>query len=194
MMTWSDFCHNFIEITGKKASSKAIWLKPNLNRLPLPIQRFDEPLFPLSKSIVEATSESIDVYIFDLASYLVTGASGIVALERAIAYTKEQAITILHGPFSGCGYSNLTDIVSLNVDAFTVTSASDLNYYLTHPPYTAFLWGDTIVEEGGVMNTQSLILYHDKEVIQKLEVVDTESLLIDLTDNYIQSIKLNLNN
>lgn len=189
-MSWSEFCTQFAENTFNKHSKFALRLIPNLDRLPLPIQRFDEPLFPFSKEIIQATNSYIGVYIFDLSAYVKTGASGIVALERSIAYANSHAITILHGPFIGRDFGSVTDVIGLNVDSFTVTNLEDALYYVSNPPYTCFLWSSNALSDsdGGCVDNENLRLYQNGEEIQELKVLNTESLLTDLTESYAENI------
>lgn len=187
-MTWDKFYRS----THNIHKTYAIWLKPSLSRLPLPIQRYDEPFFPLSKSIIQATQPYVGMYIFDLASYLAIGAAGIVALERAITYAKQDGITILHGSFTGKAYSILADEGSLTVDGLTVTSLNDLAYYTSHPPYGAFLFANDDdkpnINRGGILTESSLTLYHPDEQPIDMKVITSDSLLTDLTDTYAESI------
>jgi hypothetical protein len=189
MMTWDKFCQSVSKNIEKRPSPKAIWLKPSLDRIPLPIQRFDEPFLPLSKAIVKATKDYVAIYIFDLASYISIGAAGIVALERAIAYTNQEAVTVLHGPFSGKNYGVLGEDISLNVDALTVTSHEDLNYYTTNPPYGAFLFNGSHVKKGGTMNNNTLTLCYPEQADIIIDLIDTDIILQDLTETYIDAIK-----
>ena len=189
MMTWTNFYQGVTETLETRPSSKAIWLKPSLGRLPLPIQRFDEPFLPLSKAIIKATKDRVAVYIFDLASYLSTGAAGIVALERAIAYANQDAITILHGPFTGKCYRVLGDDASLKIDGLTVTTREDLHYYMENPPYGAFLYKGSHPKEGGVMDS-SLTIYASDQPVIVIDLIDTDVILQqDLSETYIDTIK-----
>jgi hypothetical protein len=189
MMSWTNFYQSVNQKIESCASSKAIWLQPSLDRIPLPIQRFDEPFLPLSKAIIKATQDKVAIYIFDFASYLSIGAAGAVALERAIAYANYNAITILHGPFSGNHYGILGDEISFNVKALTVTSHEDLDYYTTHPPYAAFLYMGSRVKKGGIMRNHKLVLSNPKYTDIGIDVFDTNTLLHDLSDTYIDSIR-----
>jgi len=189
-MTWSNFYQQVADKIESRQSSKAIWLKPTLDCLPLPIQRFDEPFLPLSKSIIKATNNSVSVYIFDLASYLAIGAAGIVALERAIAYANQDAITILHGPFFGKQYKVLTEDQGLNVNSLTVATDEDLTYYIDNSPYSAFLYNGTLLKDGGVMSDNTLTLFSTNYANISIEIIDTNFLLQNnLSDTYIETVK-----
>lgn len=189
MMTWSNFYQTVSNKLENYQSAQAIWIRPSLNRLPLPIQRFDEPFFPLSRSIIQATRDYVSVYIFDLAHFLATGAAGMVALERSIAYAKEDALTILHGPFVGSDYAVLADDISLALDGLTVTTRTDLQYYVTHLPFGAFLINGENIKNGGIFTSKHLVLYHDSKPDIIYNVITTDDLLQDLTESYIESIQ-----
>ena len=189
-MSWNKFYKSVNDLSARRRT--AIWLKPSLHRLPLPIQRHDEPFFPLSKAIVQATTSKAGLFIFDFASYLATGAAGIVALERSIAYAKDKGLSILHGPFSGTHYIVLADEISFTIDAITVTLQTDLAFYLKNPPFAPFLYDDVTVELGGIMSDKSLRLYKPDKPMIDIPIIDSHDLLSDLTDTYLQSIKQQL--
>lgn len=182
--------HELYKRVSDKGGKDAIFLQPTLTGLPLPLQRYDEPFLPYSRDIIQATKHQVNIYIFDLASYFRTGAAGIVALERAIAYVRNEAVTILHGPFVGTQYECLGGDASLQVDALTVLFKRDLDYYLDHPPYSAFLWtqNQETVANGGVLTSNQLKLYYDSEELS-LNLITNDLLLADKTDNYIDTIR-----
>lgn len=117
----------------------ALLLAPRLVRLPLVIQRYDDPFLPYGKAIINATRDLVCAYVFDLAAYLSIGAAGVVALERTLAYASNEAVTIVHGPFAGTGYAALLDESSLNADAVTLIQQEDAAAYLQRPDRTAFV-------------------------------------------------------
>lgn len=102
--------------------NRAMMLSPILGRMPLPIQRHDDPFLPWGKAIIDATRDLVVAYTFDLAAYLAIGAAGAIALERTIAYANGdgKTATILHGPFVGDGYAQTA--LAFGVDAVTCVS------------------------------------------------------------------------
>jgi len=130
--------------------------------------------------------------MFDLASYLATGAAGIVALERSIAFVKGRGLSILHGPFSGTNYTILADDISFTIDALTVTLQSDLAFYLQNPPFVPFLCADVVLEVGGTINRKSLMLYASDKPTIDVPIVESNELMVDLTDTYLESIQRQL--
>lgn len=190
MMTWNNF-YDRVEALGQN-KHKAIWLSPKLDFIPLPIQRYDEPFLPLGKSIIQATLDDAGLYIFDFPSYLATGAAGIVALERTIAYVRDKAITILHGPFTGKHYSVLADVISFRIDSLTVTLQDDMQYYLESPPYSTFWWNGEITDRGGVINQEHLVLLKDDASRLTIPIIHSNELLTDLSDTFVDTLKRNL--
>lgn len=147
---WTDFVQQLIDIQKRHQTDVALMLNPRVDRMPLPIQWYDDPFFPFGKEIIQATHQSVCAYVFDLASYLAPGAAGAVALERTIAYVSGRVPTILHAPFTGAGYSAMADKTAFAVDALTITSESHLSTYLDNPPYAAF-----VVKEQSVLLTDT---------------------------------------
>jgi orotidine-5'-phosphate decarboxylase len=70
----------------KNNSWLCVGLDPVPNRLPLPALRWDEPVLPFNKAIIDATKDLVCAYKPNLGFYLQWGAAGIIALERTIAY------------------------------------------------------------------------------------------------------------
>ena len=112
-------------------------LAPRLDRLPFHIQRYDDPVLPLCREIIDASSHAVAGYWLDMAAFLATGAAGIRALERTLAYIPHGHIRILHGPFVGAGYADMAAPHIFDLDAITVTEAADEQFYRQHFPYTA---------------------------------------------------------
>lgn len=133
------FITRLADIQAAKESDKALLLQPALNRLPLPIQRFDEPLLPFGKAVIDATNDLVCAYVFDLAAYLTMGAAGAIALERTIDYAGGDAITILHGPFATPGYAKLMEEESFGVDAVTLVDTQLMGAFSHRPDRSAFV-------------------------------------------------------
>jgi hypothetical protein len=187
MMTWTNFYNRVAELDDVRR--KALMLKPDLNSLPLPIQRYDDPFLPLGKEVVRATESNVGIYIFDMASYFATGAAGIVALERTIAYARNRSLTILHGPFTGKHYGTLTNLA---VDAFTVSTEQDHAYYLQNSPYTPFLWNAEAPRIGGGMNESMITVSDDQKEQFTMPIYDLGDVMTDFTDTFADSLKAHL--
>jgi len=135
----SSFVEKLATVQATTRSSIGLLLSPRLNRMPLPIRRYDEPFLPYGKAIINATRDLVCAYVFDLAAYLAIGAAGGVALERTIAYAGHDSITILHGPFVGAGYAQVLYETAFGVDAVTLADGQYLDIYLERPDRCAFV-------------------------------------------------------
>jgi orotidine-5'-phosphate decarboxylase len=73
-----------------------IGLDPQPGRLPLEaVSRWDEPVLPFNRRIIEATVDLVCAYKPNLGFYLQWGAAGVVALERTIAAIPDHIPVIL---------------------------------------------------------------------------------------------------
>ena len=140
-MAWPDFLSK-LEGLHRERGDIALYLNPRPFLLPHPIQRYDDPYLPFGKAVIQATRPYVCAYVFDFAAYLGMVAAGAVALERTVAYAAQDSVTILHGPFTGTGYSAAMDSTGFDVDALTLTQDSDMAHYLNNPPYAAFVMGE----------------------------------------------------
>lgn len=136
----------FTAIQKERNSDLILLLSPRLSRLPLPIQRYDDPFLPFGRAIIQATQDIVCGYMFDLAAYLALGAAGIIALERTLPYVDSNSIRILHGPFSGQDYVAAAFEGNFDLDAVTLVSENDLPAYTSEPWRGAFVvkYGNTI--------------------------------------------------
>src|SRR5947209_6149519 len=110
---------------GRNGSTLAIGLAPSIKTLPFSLQRYDEPLLPFGKAVIDTTSDLLCAYVFHLAAYLALGAAGAVALERTVAYVPSGVVKILHGPFATGDYAQAAFEDAFGVDAVTLTSTVD---------------------------------------------------------------------
>jgi orotidine-5'-phosphate decarboxylase len=101
-----------------------IGLDPQPDRLPLPAKRWDEPLLPFNRAIIDATADLVCAYKPNLGFYLQWGAAGIIALERTIAYIPDYLPVILDGKIGDIGHTQSAWAMGLfdqwEVDAVTV--------------------------------------------------------------------------
>lgn len=123
-------------------TDRALLIIPRLTRMPLPMQRYDDPFLPFSKAVIDAAHGLVCALVFDFAAYMAPGAAGAVALERAIAYAGSELPTILHGPFASPDYAAMAGEQALNVDAVTITAPQLLPAYLERSPGMAFVLND----------------------------------------------------
>jgi hypothetical protein len=135
----TDFVSRLTAIHAARPKSLALLLAPRLDRLPLPIQVYDDPFLPYGKAIINATRDVVSVYLFDLAAYLAVGAAGAVALERTIHYVRGDAMTVLHGPFALPSYAAMLDEQAFGADAATVTDTQFIDAYLVREDKGVFV-------------------------------------------------------
>lgn len=133
-MQWKDFV---VQLESAPEPYRILRLNPRLDRLPLPIQRYDDPLLPFGKAVCDHTNDLVAAYWLDLSTYLALGAAGARALERTIRYINNYRPTILHGPFCTEDYSAMADATGFGVAALTVSDSTLMHHYLLNPPYSA---------------------------------------------------------
>jgi orotidine-5'-phosphate decarboxylase len=101
-----------------------IGLDPQPEKLPLPSQKWDEPLLPFNKAIIEATADLVCAYKPNLGFYWQWGAAGIIALERTIAFIPDHIPIILDCKTGDIGHTQAAWAKGLfdlwGVDAITV--------------------------------------------------------------------------
>ncbi len=196
MHNWTDFVERLQFLQEQNQTRLALLLNPQFEQLPLPITRHDDPFFPFSRAVVDTTKDLVCAYVFDLASYMAMGAAGVVALERAIRYARADAPTILHGAFSGQGYSRMADATGFGVDAITIARRQDLTFYLENPPHAAFFadYADIPAEvttRGGVYYIQQkrMQLHHGTGEVIHMVVTDDDLLTVGKLDDYAEQIR-----
>jgi orotidine-5'-phosphate decarboxylase len=67
--------------------------------------KYDDPVLPFLKAIVDTTADLVCAYKPNLGFYLTLGAPGIIALERIIAYIPDNVPVILDGKFNDIGHT-----------------------------------------------------------------------------------------
>ena len=101
-----------------------VGLDPQPEQLPVPALKWDEPVLPFNKAIIEATADLVCAYKPNLGFYLQWGAAGIIALERTIAFIPKQIPVILDCKAGDIGHTQAAWAVGLldywGVDAVTV--------------------------------------------------------------------------
>ncbi|MCA9914947.1 MAG: hypothetical protein KC496_16450 [Anaerolineae bacterium] len=196
MASWNELIERFKNLQTKNRSKVALLLNPKFEHLPLPITRHDDPFYPFSREVVDATRDLVCAYVFDLASYMAMGAAGVVALERSIRYAGIDTPVILHGAFSGRGYSPMADATGFGVDAITVGLIQDVSFYLENPPYGAFFADYAGLETevpvaGGIYRIRrGLIELRDPSgEILHLQVTRDDLLTVGKLDDYAEKIR-----
>jgi orotidine-5'-phosphate decarboxylase len=102
-----------------------IGLDPQPDKLPLEaVSRWDEPVLPFNKAIIEATADLVCAYKPNLGFYLQWGAAGVIALERTIAFIPDHIPIVLDCKTGDIGHTQGAWAAGLfeqwQVDAVTV--------------------------------------------------------------------------
>ncbi len=119
--------HYLEKLSGAQERNQSwlcVGLDPDPARLPLPAEKWDEPLLPFNKAIIEATADLVCAYKPNLGFYLQWGAAGVIALERTIAYIPDHIPVILDCKTGDIGHTQGAWAAGLfdfwRVDAVTV--------------------------------------------------------------------------
>ncbi len=81
-------------------------LDPQPELLPVEaIHKWDEPLLPFNRAIIDATADLVCAYKPNLGFYLQWGAAGVIALERTIAYIPDDIPIILDAKIGDIGHT-----------------------------------------------------------------------------------------
>lgn len=119
-----DYLHKLKAAQEKSNSWLCVGLDPQPDKLPLPAMKWDEPLLPFNKAIIEATVDLVCAYKPNLGFYLQWGAAGIIALERTIAYIPDHIPVIVDCKTGDIGHTQAAWAAGLfdqwGVDAVTV--------------------------------------------------------------------------
>ncbi|MCL4805531.1 MAG: orotidine-5'-phosphate decarboxylase [Anaerolineae bacterium] len=89
----------------KNNSWLCIGLDPQPGLLPLEAQRWDEPVLPFNRRIIEATADLVCAYKPNLGFYMQWGAAGVIALERTIAAIPDDIPIILDAKIGDIGHT-----------------------------------------------------------------------------------------
>jgi len=72
-------------------------------KMPLPLQKMDDPVLPFAREIIDATKDLVCAFKPNLGFFLAEGAAGIIALERLIRYIPPDIPVILDAKFGDIG-------------------------------------------------------------------------------------------
>jgi orotidine-5'-phosphate decarboxylase len=111
-------------IQDKNNSWLCIGLDPSLERLRVDFRKWDEPILPYNRAIIDATADLVCAYKPNLGFYLQWGAAGIIALERTIAYIPRHIPVVVDCKTGDIGHTQAAWASGLfdewQVDAVTV--------------------------------------------------------------------------
>ncbi|MDX1413469.1 MAG: orotidine-5'-phosphate decarboxylase [Candidatus Promineifilaceae bacterium] len=101
-----------------------VGLDPDPQMLRVDVLKWDEPVLPFNKAIIDATVDVVCAYKPNLGFYLQWGAAGIIALERTLAYIPRHIPIVLDCKTGDIGHTQKAWANGLfdvwNVDAVTV--------------------------------------------------------------------------
>lgn len=116
-----------------------VYLSPQVDKLPLAIQRHDDPFLPYIRAIQDAIGDLICGYIFDLGAYLALGGAGAVALERSIHHVRETHFVIVDAAVASAQYTGFWDDTAYRCDGITIADARVIDAYRTRTDRLPFL-------------------------------------------------------
>ncbi|MEM7333207.1 MAG: orotidine-5'-phosphate decarboxylase [Chloroflexota bacterium] len=119
-----NYLEKLLAIQTKNNSWLCVGLDPNPDRLRVDYLKWDEPILPFNKAIIDATADLVCAYKPNLGFYLQWGAAGVIALERTIAYIPKHIPIILDCKTGDIGHTQAAWGAGLfdswDVDAVTV--------------------------------------------------------------------------
>lgn len=118
------YLHKLQAMQQQNNSWLCVGLDPDPARLRVDALKWDEPVLPFNKAIIDATLDLVCAYKPNLGFYLQWGAAGVVALERTIAYIPRHIPIILDCKTGDIGHTQAAWARGLfdewGVDAITV--------------------------------------------------------------------------
>ncbi len=143
-----------VEAARSAGGDVVLLLRPLMSDMPAPMHFEDDPFFPFSRAIIQATRDVVCGYVFDFAAYMAQAGAGARALERSIAYVGRDRLKVLHGPFVGGGYIPMVYEAGFGADAATLADERDLPAYLAGDER-----GALVVRAGDVVSTAAGSVY-----------------------------------
>jgi orotidine-5'-phosphate decarboxylase len=80
-----------------------VGLDIQLSKMPLPLQRLDDPILPFAQAIIDATCDLACAFKPNLGFFLAEGAAGVIALERLMRIIPPDLPIILDAKFGDIG-------------------------------------------------------------------------------------------
>jgi orotidine-5'-phosphate decarboxylase len=80
-----------------------VGLDIDARKIPLPLQKMDDPALPFARAIIDATRDVACAFKPNLGFYLAQGAAGVIALERLMRYIPTDLPIILDAKFGDIG-------------------------------------------------------------------------------------------
>ncbi|GAB1420179.1 hypothetical protein MASR2M15_02620 [Anaerolineales bacterium] len=152
-----------------KKTNLILQIAPKVDKLPVEIQRYDDPFLPYSKALIDCSIDLVCAYYLDFAAFMALGAAGAIALERTCAYVEGSVPNILHASLGSIDYSDMLSENTLAVDAVTVKDLQIAQHYITHPPYGAILSeGVSAQPEIGWLSPDHRLSFNDPSISYSL--------------------------
>lgn len=143
----SHITEKLAHIQSATQSHWALYISPDVEKLPFEIARFDDPYLPYMRSIYKATQELVCAYVLDFGAYLKLGAAGAVALERSIDLISGAHLVILDAAIASTRYVGLWDETAYGCDALTIADSRVLESYQNREDRAGFLMTDERLDE-----------------------------------------------
>jgi len=119
-----DYIEKLRNAQEKNQSWLCVGLDPDPGLLRVDVLKWDEPILPFNKAIIDETVDLVCAYKPNLGFYLQWGAAGIIALERTLAYIPKHIPVILDCKTGDIGHTQAAWAKGLfdvwNVDAITI--------------------------------------------------------------------------
>ena len=97
------FVRKLAQAQARNNSWVCVGLDIALSKMPLPMLKIDDPVFPFARDIIDATKDLVCAYKPNLGFFLAEGAPGVIALERIMRYIPDDVPIILDGKFADIG-------------------------------------------------------------------------------------------
>jgi hypothetical protein len=180
------------QIRQENQSDVILLMRPLMSDMPAPMHFYDDPFFPFSRAIIQATRDVVCGYLFDFAAYMVQGAAGARALERSIAYAGNDTLKVIHGPFVGPAYIPMIFDNALGADAATLAYEADLPAYTEKSKQGAF-----IVRHGKPITASTPTYWIDAKSLTLsdgilLPIADESILYTTYTDDFAEQCRMKL--
>lgn len=97
------FLNKLYQAQERNNSWVCIGLDIALAKMPLPLLKVDDPVFPFARAIIDATQDVVCAYKPNLGYFLAEGAAGMIALERIVRYIPDDIPIILDAKSADIG-------------------------------------------------------------------------------------------
>ena len=131
------FLQKLTRAQARNDSWVCVGLDIAMAKMPLPMLKIDDPVFPFARDIIDATKDLVCAYKPNLGYFLAEGAAGMIALERMVRYIPDDIPVILDAKFADIG-STAEQYARAAFEAFKADAVT-LNPYLGEDAVAPFL-------------------------------------------------------